>query len=92
MASVPAQCRTVGTAVLTVTQMGVDTFVTRLLTVAGAASSCTIQDAVETRVIPRGPTTATYSCADLTRDTNGALHFLACGNDGDVTVPSPTGS
>lgn len=84
------QCSTVGTAVFTVTQMGVDTLATRVFTLRSSGSGCTIQESVEFRVVPRPPTMATYSCASLTREASGALHFLACGADGDLVVPPPT--
>ena len=83
------QCAPVGTFVLRVTQMGVDTFTARDFTMHSGSGGCIIQENVEFRVIPRPPTTATYSCAGLTRDPNGALHFQACGKDGDIIVAPP---
>jgi hypothetical protein len=84
------QCATVGTALLTVTQMGVDTVATRLFSLAGTGSGCTIQEMAEFRVIPRAPTTTHTTCASLTRETSGALHFLSCGAEGDLIVPPPS--
>jgi hypothetical protein len=84
------QCRTTGSTALTVTQMGVDTFATRTFTLTSGGNGCIIREAVEFRVVPRPPTTATYPCAGLTREASGALHFLACGADGDLIVPSPS--
>lgn len=81
------RCSAGSAATLTVTEMGVDTFRTRVFTLDGSGSGCTIQEMTEFRVIPRGTTTATAICASLMRDPNGALHFRACGSDGDVIIP-----
>lgn len=83
------RCHTIGSAALTVTQMGVDTVATRTFTLTGG-NGCTIRESAEFRVVPRPPTTATYPCAGLTREASGALHFLACGADGHLIVPPST--
>lgn len=83
------QCVRSGKALLRVTEMGVDTFRTRDFTVQDAGSGCAIEESDTFRVVPRSPMTATYRCAGLTRAVDNALHFLACGNDGDIIVPYP---
>jgi hypothetical protein len=83
------QCRTAGTELL-VTQMGVDTLTTRGFRLDNTRGGCTIRVTEEVRLIPRGQTAKAYPCASLTREANGALHFLSCGNGGDLIVPPPT--
>lgn len=81
------QCTRIGTATLRVTEMGVDTVRTRDFTLRPASGGCAIQESNMFRVVPRPPMTVTYDCTGLTREADGALHFLACGNDGDIIVP-----
>jgi hypothetical protein len=66
---------------------GVDTVLTHTFTTHMNGKACSITDAVQNVLVPPRPSTPhTYVCAGLTRAQDG-LHFAACGNDGDVTVP-----
>jgi hypothetical protein len=68
---------------------GVDTIVVRTFTIQNNNGKCSITDAAEHFIVPH-PTpvvSKAFTCAGVTQQADG-LHFSACGEDGDVVVPS----
>jgi hypothetical protein len=74
-------------ALLTYTDMGVDTSDTHAFTVANNFGSCMLSDNVEFHGLVRNSST-TYTCSGLMQKPDG-LHFLACSDEGEIVVPDP---
>ena len=65
----------------------VDTALIRTFTIHNNKGACSISDARQLRVVPNQPSAATtFTCTGLVQQQQG-LHFLACGQDGDIVVP-----
>ena len=74
-----------GAVVLRVTQSGAGPTTTREFTLTSSAGGCAIQIRQE-----QSPSrTTTFTCAGLTREADGALHFRTCGAEGDIVIASP---
>jgi hypothetical protein len=60
----------------------------RTFTIHNNQGACSISDARQLRVVPNQPSSAatTFTCTGLVQQQQG-LHFLACGQDGDIVVP-----
>ncbi len=71
-------------ALLTYTQMGVDTGETHTFTTANNFGTCSLSDDVESYGLVRGQS-VTYTCSSLMQKADG-LHFLACGDEGEIVV------
>ncbi len=68
---------------------GVDTILVRTFTIQNNNGQCSITDAAQHFIVPH-PTpvvSKAFTCAGVTQQADG-LHFSACGDDGDVVVPS----
>jgi hypothetical protein len=75
-------------ASLTVNFGGVDTVTTHNFTLQKNNTSCTISDAVKSRVLPRpAKDTGTYICTGLVNVSN-ELRFNGCGTLGNIVVPT----
>jgi hypothetical protein len=75
-------------ATLSYVQGSVDTAQIHTFTLKSQNNQCVITDALQSQVVPRpAKPVGTYTCTGLTRANDG-LHFSACGNDGDVVVPT----
>ena len=75
-------------ATLSYTLTSVDTVVVRTFTIQGSGEQCSIKDAVQHAIVPAKLSAAkTYTCTGVAQKVDG-LHFSACGDDGDVTVPA----
>lgn len=67
---------------------GLDTATIHNFSLNSQNGKCVITDTLQTIVEPRSPQTAgNYTCGGLTRKIDG-LHFLACGKEGNVVVPT----
>jgi hypothetical protein len=83
------QCQAVS---MTYTQMGVDAGATRTFATKSQGNACVVTDTVQTYVIPTNSNhSATYTCSGV-KQQDGGLLFTACGQDGDVAVPGPSGN
>lgn len=70
---------------------GVDTINTSTFTLSSVGGKCTIKDAVQFSIAPATPSAPkTYTCAGMTQQQDG-LQISACGDRGDVLIPTPTG-
>ena len=70
------------------TKAGLDTATIHTFSLDSQNGKCVITDALQSIVEPRAPQAAiSYTCAGLTRQTDG-LHFLACGKEGTILVPT----
>jgi hypothetical protein len=59
----------------------------RTFTIHNNTGACSISDARQQRVVPNQPSAArTSTCTGLVQQQQ-SLHFLSCGEDGDVVVP-----
>jgi hypothetical protein len=78
-------------ATLTLTAMGVDAGETRTFTTAPQSHGCGLSDKREHYVIPTNThQIATFTCASLTKSSDGGLVAKGCGADGDIIIPPPT--
>jgi len=79
-------------AILTSTFMGVDTRRTDTFTVANHFGTCSLADTVDVQGATIGPSFGPIgpasACRGLTQKLDG-LHFLACGDQGEILVPGP---
>ena len=77
-------------ATMTFTATSLDTGTIRIFTIGKNGSNCMISDVVQHYIAPNPPkTTATYTCAAVTKTSTG-LRFASCGQDGTngtVLVP-----
>ncbi|HEY7417706.1 MAG TPA: hypothetical protein VH593_21165 [Ktedonobacteraceae bacterium] len=79
------QCRP---ATLTYSLTSVDTAAIHTFSLENQNGGCVITDARQNMVAPHAPRPAGSSvCTGLTQQPDG-LHFLACGNEGNVLVPA----
>lgn len=79
------QCRP---ATMGYSQASLDTATIHNFSLKSQNGRCVITDALQHLIAPRAPQPAgSYTCASLTRQTDG-LHFLACGKEGNILVPS----
>ena len=77
-------------ATLIYSQGAVDTATIHTFSLKSQNGKCVITDTLQHVVFPRTPTPGVNTtCAGLTQQSSG-LHFLACGNEGDVLVPGGT--
>lgn len=75
-------------ATLVYSQGDLDTVTLHTFSLKSQSGQCMITDAVQRSVLPRKPTPAgSYTCGGLTQKNDG-LHFTACGQEGNVLVPS----
>jgi len=79
------QCRP---ATMGYSQASLDTTTIHTFSLKSQSGKCVITDVLQRLSAPRAPQSAgSYTCASLTRQTDG-LHFLACGKEGNILVPS----
>jgi hypothetical protein len=65
----------------------VDTALIRTFTIHNNQGTCSISDVRQVRVVANQPSAArTFACTGLVQQQQ-SLHFLSCGEDGDVLVP-----
>jgi hypothetical protein len=75
-------------ASITYNVSGVDTITSRTFTIEPRGNSCIITDAVQHQVVPNPVGSPNiYTCATATNE-RGSLHFTACGEDGNVIIPT----
>ncbi len=69
-------------------QAGLDTATIHTFSLNNQAGQCVVIDKLQSIVEPRAPQAAgSYTCTGLTRQADG-LHFLACGKEGNILVPT----
>ncbi len=79
-------------ATLTYTATSVDTIATHTFTIANNGGQCSVTDTVKHSIVPAQPKAAkTYTCGSVAQKPDG-LHFSSCGEEGEVVVPTITGS
>ena len=71
-------------ALLTYTEIGLDTGVKHTLTTANHFGICSLSDDTESYGNIRSTTTR-YTCQSLIQRSDG-LHLLACGDEGEITI------
>ncbi len=75
-------------ATMVYAQNSLDTGIIHSFSLKSVNGACLISDGVQHFMAPHPASAATnYTCAGLTQQTDG-LHFRACGEAGDVLVPS----
>ncbi|GLV60289.1 hypothetical protein KDH_71090 [Dictyobacter sp. S3.2.2.5] len=68
-------------------QTSVDTLAIHTFNVRTGDQHCSVTDAVQHAVLPAKPSgSKTYTCTAISSKPDG-LHFSACGDAGDITVP-----
>ncbi len=67
---------------------GIDTVTTHTFTLEKKNNQCVVTEAVQHRIIPR-PASApqVYTCTNV-NNVAGVLHFVGCGADGTMVVPT----
>jgi hypothetical protein len=72
---------------LVVVQQGVDALRTDTLVVAAGTTPCTVTVTEVLMVVPRPPTSTTFTCREAT-SSSGALALTGCGDATTHTFPS----
>jgi len=76
-------------ATLTFEASGIDAGVIHTFTTVNNNGKCSISDATQHYIAPNPAQPGkTYSCTGLTQQADG-LHFLNCGDEGNIVVPLP---
>ncbi len=69
------------------TLTGVDTVTVRTFTIQTNGGHCSVSDTFRHTIVPAPLSKArTYTCTGVAQKPDG-LHFLGCGQDGDIIVP-----
>ena len=78
-------------ATLTYIAGGVDTITSHIFTIQSNGGKCSVSDAMTHAIVPSKPSVAkTYTCSSVNQQADG-LHFTACGEEGDIVVPTVAG-